>query len=84
MATKEEVIAKLQESDKVDYLTYMQDRSVVLVMTRDQALVEALRSRGASARWYDRVPFSTQKGGDPDMQCEVVLHDDRFQYEVAA
>ena len=82
---REEFIAKLEASPKVDYLTYMLDRSVVLVMTRDQKLVESLVERGATARWYDRTEFSTKTGrSKADMQCEVLLVDDHFQYEVAA
>jgi hypothetical protein len=82
---REEFIAKLESSPKVDYLTYLRDRSVVLVMTRDAKLVESLQARGAKARWYDRTEWSTKSGkSKADMQCEVLLIDDEFQYEVAA
>jgi len=83
--TKEEFVAQLQSSPKVDFLTYMRDRTVVLVMTRNEGLVEALQARGAGARWYDRTQYSTRSGkSKADMQCEVLLVDDHFQYEVAA
>jgi hypothetical protein len=82
---REEFIAKLEESSKVDFLTYLRDRTIVLVMTRDQKLVEALVSRGATARWYDRTEWSTKTGrSKADFQCEVLLRDDLFQYEEAA
>jgi rRNA-processing protein FCF1 len=82
---KPEFIAKLESSPKVDFLTYLRDHSVVLVMTRDAKLVESLKSRGAKVRWYDRTEFSTKAGrSKADMQCEVLMRDDRFLYEVAA
>lgn len=82
--TKEEFIAKLKASPKVDYVTYMQERAVVLVMTRDEKLVEALKSRGATARWYDRTQYSTKAGrSKADMQAEVLLRDGHFKYEEA-
>jgi len=72
--TREEVFAWLREQKGVDFITTIANRQVILVMTRDDKLVESLQKRGATARWYDRTEFSTKAGkSKADQQCEVLL-----------
>jgi len=67
-------MAWLRTQKKVDFISTMQGGTIILVMTRSQSLVDDLCSRGGTARWYDRVEFSTKSGkGKADMQCEVLL-----------
>ena len=82
--THEVVLAWLREQKKVDYVTTIANQQVILVMTRDAELVEKLKEKGAEARWYDRVEFSTKAGkGKADMQCEVLLGPRFFEREGA-
>lgn len=72
--TRDEVYAWLREQKGVDFITTVASGDVILVMTRDADLVEALKKRGANARWYDRTEFSTKAGkSKADQQCEVLL-----------
>ena len=72
--TREEVFAWLREQQGVDFVTTIANQQVILVMTRDDKLVAGLQARGATARWYDRVEFSTKAGKcKADHQCEVLL-----------
>lgn len=72
--TREEMYAWLQDQKEVDFLTTTTRGEVILVMTRSERLVEGLKKRGATARWYDRTEFSTRSGrSKADMQCEVLL-----------
>jgi hypothetical protein len=80
----EAVLAWLREQKGVDYVTTIALGTVILVMTRDQKLVEGLKARGATARWYDRTEFSTKAGkSKADMQCEVLLGPSFFETEAA-
>ncbi len=72
--TRDEVFTWLRQQNGVDFITTVARGQVILVMTRDDSLVQALLKRGATARWYDRVEFSTKRGkSKADMQCEVLL-----------
>lgn len=72
--TREEVFAWLREQKGVDFITTIANQQVILVMTRDDRLVQSLQQRGATARWYDRTEFSTKAGkSKADQQCEVLL-----------
>ena len=83
--THETVLSWLREQKKVDYVTTISHGDVILVMTRDAELVENLTKRGATARWYDRVEFSTKSGkGKADFQCEVLLGPRFFEPQEAA
>jgi hypothetical protein len=72
--TREEVFAWLRAQKTVDFITTIANGQVILVMTRDARLVADLTKRGCTARWYDRVEFSTKSGKcKADQQCEVLL-----------
>jgi len=72
--THENVLAWLREQPKVDFVTTVAEGEVILVMTRDEKLVETMEKRGAQVRWYDRTEFSTRNGiSKADMQCEILL-----------
>jgi hypothetical protein len=72
--TRDEIKAWLADQSAVDYLTTIAHGQVILVMTRSEELVTSLTRRGATARWYDRVEWSTRAGKcKADFQCEVLL-----------
>jgi hypothetical protein len=72
--TRDEVFAWLRTQKGVDFITTIAKGEVILVMTRDADLVAGLQARGCTARWYDRVEFSTKAGKcKADQQCEVLL-----------
>jgi hypothetical protein len=69
-----EITAWLADQKAVDFLTTIANGQVILIMTRSEELVASLTKRGATARWYDRVEFSTRAGKcKADHQCEVLL-----------
>jgi hypothetical protein len=72
--TRDEVFAWLREQKGVDFLTTIANQQVILVMTRNEKLIDGLVKRGATVRWYDRTEFSTKSGkSKADIQAEVLL-----------
>jgi hypothetical protein len=70
----EQVMQWLRQQKSVDFVTTLQGGQTILIMTKSEKLVEDLRKRGATTRWYDRTEFSTKSGkSKASFQCEVLL-----------
>ena len=85
MADRDSVFAWLREQKGVDFITTIAAGEVILVMTKDGELVQALQKRGATARWYDRTEFSTKAGRSKAVQqAEVLLGPAFWEQQEAA
>jgi hypothetical protein len=74
MPDQAEVMAWLTEQPSVRFVTRISHGEAVIALTRDTELVKKLEQRdGVSARWYDRTNYSTQAGGEPTWEAEVVF-----------
>jgi hypothetical protein len=70
---RETMFEQLCASEKVTFVSRFPDGRII-AHSRDVALVQSLRERGAAVRWFDRVEFSTKAGkSKADQQAEIVL-----------
>lgn len=80
--SRDEFVAQLRGSAKVDFLSFVHGN--VLVMSKNVPFVEALEKKGAHVRWFDRTEFSTRAGkSEALMQAEVILGPSFFGEEQA-